>query len=107
MRLADQRLELARQRRAVDARPRRFLDPLDGAALHEQALDRIERRQRVMPRLQRPHLGRDAEQLAEKILEMRRQIDQQIEFVEPLDARRDRAVPSSACCAGSASVLAR
>ena len=57
-----------------------LLDLLDRAALHEQPLDRIERRQLVVPRLQRPHLGGDAEQLADEILEMRREIDQQVGF---------------------------
>ncbi len=33
-----------------------------------------------MPRLQGPHLGRDPEQLAEKILDMRRQIDDEVRF---------------------------
>ena len=58
----------------------RFLDPLDGAALHEQPLDRIERRQLVVARLQCPNLGADPEQLAEEILDMGRQIDEQVGF---------------------------
>ena len=69
-----------REGRAVDCRGVRFLDAFDRASLHKQALDRIERRQIVMARLQRPHLRRDAEQLAEEILDMRRQLDQQIQF---------------------------
>ena len=49
-------------------------------ALDELALDRVERRQLVMPRLQCPHLGLDAEKRAQKILEMRSQCDQKLGF---------------------------
>ena len=49
-----------------------------------------------MARLQRPHLGGDPEQLADEILEMRREIDEQVRISALLDAPRDRAAPSSA-----------
>ena len=57
-----------------------FLDLLDRAALHEQALDRIERRQLVVAGLQVADFGRDAEQLADEVLDCRGEIDQQIGF---------------------------
>ncbi len=77
---AAQRVQLLREGRAVDRRRVCLLDALDRAALHEQPLDRIERRQRVVARLQRANLGSDAEQRAEEILDMRRQFDQQLRF---------------------------
>ena len=73
-----------------------FLDPLDRAALHEQALDRIERRELVVTRLQRPHFGGDAEQLADKVFEMRRQIDEKVRLRPCARARRARRAPPSA-----------
>ena len=81
----------------------RLLDPLDRAALHEQPLHRVERRQRVVPRLQRADLGGDAEQLADEILEMRRDIDQQVGFGFARRARpgRARAAISRSCKAAS------
>jgi len=48
----------------------------------------MERRQFVMALLQRPNLGLDAEQLTGEILEMGREIDQQVRFVEALDRVR-------------------
>ena len=42
---AEQRIELLRERMAVERRGLGFLDFLHGAALHEEALHRIERRQ--------------------------------------------------------------
>ena len=85
---AQQIVELAREPRSVDRDGVGLLDSLGGAALHEQPLDRIERRQLVMTRLQLPDLGRDAEQLADKIFEMRSEIDQQVRFLAPLDGIR-------------------
>jgi hypothetical protein len=41
-----------------------------------------------MRRRQSPHLARNAEQLADKILEMRRQIDQQVRFLARFQRRR-------------------
>ena len=75
---AGQPVEFASETRSVECRGLGFLDPPDRAALHEQAFDRIERRQRVMARLQRLHLVRDPEQIAEEILDVRRQFDEQI-----------------------------
>ena len=54
---------------------------LDRAALHEKPLHRIERREPLVPRLQRADLAGDAEEVADKIFEMRRQIDEKIGFV--------------------------
>ena len=47
-------------------------------ALHELALDDVERRELVMPRLERAHLVADAEQRGEEVLEMRRERDQEL-----------------------------
>ena len=75
-RAIEQRFQLGGERRAVD-RARLFLgDSADGFFLNEFALQRVQRFERVVPRLQRAHLGRDPEQLADEILDMRRQIDQ-------------------------------
>ena len=50
-------------------------------ALDEQALDRVERRKLVVARLERAHLGFDAEQRRDEILEVRRERDQQLRLV--------------------------
>ena len=84
-RRVDQPIEVARQPGSVDRHGIGFFDALDGAPLHEQPLDRVERRQFVMVRLQCPYLGCDPEQLADEIFEMGREIDQQVGFVEALD----------------------
>ena len=64
----------------------RRLDLVQRAALHEQALDRVKRSELVMARGERLHLGFDAEQASDKIIEMRRDRDQQIR----LGLRRQR-----------------
>ena len=65
---------------AVERASLGFLDLLHGAALHKEALDRKKRRQLVVARLQCAHLTGDPEQLAEEILDMRREIDEQVAF---------------------------
>jgi len=65
---------------AVERGRIRLLDFLDGAALHKEALDRIKRRQLLVARLQGAHLAGDPEQLAEEILDIWRQIDEQVAF---------------------------
>ena len=82
---ADQPVEVAGQPGPVDRHCIGFFDALDSAPLYEQPLDRVERCQFVMARLQHSQLGCDPEQLAEEIFEMGREIDQQVRFVEPLD----------------------
>ena len=77
-RRADARAELARQRRAVERRGGVRLVRVHRLALDEQALDREQRRELVMRRLQRAHLGLDAEQLREEVLEVRRDGEQQV-----------------------------
>ncbi len=79
-RATDQRVEFLAQPVAIELDGLGLLDLLDGAALHEQALRRIERRQPVVARLERPHLAGNAEEVAEEVLEMRREIDQQLAF---------------------------
>ena len=78
-------IQVAGQPGPVDRHGIAFLDALDGAPLNKQTLDRIERRQLVMARLQLSDLGFDPEQPADKVLQMRREIDQQVGFLEPLD----------------------
>ena len=96
---ADKRLELASQRRAVDADRVFFLDPLDGAALDKQAFDRIERRQRVMTRVQLPAPPRRCRTARRENLRDAAP-DRSAGSILPA-ARRcpDRAAPPSACCA--------
>ena len=77
-RRADQSIQLVRELGPVDRHGVGFLDPLDGAPLNKQALDRIKWRQRVLTRLQGAHLGFDAEQPADEIFEMGREIDQEV-----------------------------
>src|SRR5712691_4860182 len=79
-RAADQRLQLLRQLVAIELGGVGLLHLLDGAALHKEALHRKKRRQLVVRSLQRADLMGDAEQLADKIFEMGRQIDEEVGF---------------------------
>ena len=73
-----QAVELAGEARPVELLGVGFLDPLYRTPLHEQALDRVERSELIVTCLQRPHFARDAEQLADKVFEMRGQIDEKV-----------------------------
>jgi len=53
---------------------------LQGAALHEQALHREERRQIAVARLQLLELGLDAEQGADEILDMSGEVEDELRF---------------------------
>ena len=64
----------------IQRRDRLGLDLVQGPALHEQALHRIQRRERVVPALRCAQLGFDAEELADEGIEIRRQLDQQLGF---------------------------
>ena len=77
-----------RARRARVRAPRRRapaavrgLDARGGAALHELALDRVERRELVVPAGEGEDLVGDAEELGEEALEMRREIEEQRRLV--------------------------
>ncbi len=89
-RLAEEFFQLGLQGRAVEAFGRFRLVCLEGLALHEQALAGEDRRQFVMGRGQRLHLGADAEQLGDEILDMGGKLDQQGRFIL---ARRRRLAP--------------
>ena len=65
---------------AVQARRFVGLDFVHGAALHEQALYRVQRREFRVARRQRLRLGLDAEQCRDEVLQMRRERDQQLRF---------------------------
>ena len=73
------------ERGAVERVGRLGADALDRPALHEQALATIERRQRMVARGEvRDRVG-DAEQRADEVVEMRRQVDQQLGMVLALE----------------------
>ena len=93
---AEQRIQLLRQKVAVEKGGVGLLDLLDRAALDEKPLDRIERREAVVLSLKRPNLAGNAEEIADEILEMSRQIDDQIGFglaVERVGRRARRHQP--------------
>ena len=80
-------VECRRLLRAVSSWPR-------GAA--RTAASRVERRQLLVARLQRAHLGGDAEQLADEVLEMGRELDDQVGFRLAVDlVRRGARAPSA------------
>ncbi len=56
------------------------LDLVAGAALHEMALDRVQRRKLVMACGERAEFRPDAEQLGEKVIEVRRDLEDQRRF---------------------------
>ena len=87
-RLVEQRLQLSAERRSVDRRRLLRGHSADGLLLDEFALQRIQRFERVVPRLQRANFGGDPEQLADKILDVRRQVDDQIgvRLFDPADS---------------------
>ena len=80
-RLPEQGFEFAAHCRTVDTCSGIGLVLVHGLALHEQALDAVERRQLVMLPGQGSNFGRDTEQLSDKIIEMRRQCQQQFGFI--------------------------
>ena len=90
---AHQAVELAGEARPVELLGIGFLDPPYRAALHKQALDRVERSELMVTCLQRPHFVGDAEQLADKVFEMRGQIDEKVRLGLALQRAR---LP--ACC---------
>ncbi len=77
-RLAQRGLQVAPQRRPVERRGRLGTVCVHRLALDEKALDGVERRQLVVPRLERAHVGLDPEQRRDEVLEVRAQRDQQL-----------------------------
>jgi hypothetical protein len=77
-RAAEPALELGAQRLAVEAFGLFGGEFLGGATLHEQALDRVDRRQRPVARAQGCDLGGNPNQLGEKIVQHQRQREDQI-----------------------------
>ena len=70
--LADQSGELRLAGGGVERLELSRLHLVQRAALHEQALDRVKRRQLVVPRGHALDFGLDAEQPAEEVLQQRR-----------------------------------
>ena len=79
-RLAEPCLELRAKHIAVEACRVLWLVLVERLALHDLPLAGEERRELMLRRLQRGHFGFDAEQLRQKILELRRERDQQLRF---------------------------
>jgi hypothetical protein len=77
---ADRSVDCGTQRGAVERRRDIGLVGIHRLALHELSLDGVERRQRVVLRLERLDVGDDAEQAGEKVLDVRRDVDQQRGF---------------------------
>ncbi len=69
--------ELLAQGRTIDRFGLFGRDLLGGGALHELALDHVQRRQRVVACAERGHLRHDLEQPCQEPLELRRHRDQQ------------------------------
>ena len=93
------------ERLAVERGGVGFLDLLDRAALHEQPLHRIERRQLVDARACSARTSAAMpNSCAEEILDMRRQIDEQVGFaLLPSPSGSRRAAISRSCSAASPS----
>ena len=75
---AEARSELPFERRAVQRFGFGRFDARAGAPLDELALDRVERRELVVPLRKCEDLVGDAEELGEKALEVRREVEQQL-----------------------------
>ncbi len=77
---AEMRRQGAAQRVAVERGGLLLLDILDRAALDEQPLHRIKRRQRIVARLQLANFGLNTKQPAEKILDVGSKVDEEVGF---------------------------
>ena len=77
---AEQLLELAAQCMRVEAGGLIGTEFLGGAALHEQPLHAIERRQCPVARLQRAHLAANSEQRGDETFELGRERDDEIRY---------------------------
>ncbi len=77
---AGEPLELGPQRRSIEARGRIGAVLLRRPPLHEQPLDAVERRERLVAGRERAQFGADAEQLGDEILEHGRERDDEIGF---------------------------
>ncbi len=93
---AEERGQLAFERAAVERFGLRRLDARPGAALDELALDRIQRRELVVPPGEGEDLVGDAEELRQEPLEVGREIEQQLRLgfrVQRLGVGTARAEP--------------
>ena len=86
-RAAEPGLELRLQRGPVELRRVVGLHLVRGAALDELALDRVQGRELVVARGERAELRLDAEQVGEKIVQMRRDLEDQRRFGLAVEAR--------------------
>ena len=77
---AENLFQFARQRRPVDGGSLFRRHALHCAALNEKPLDPVQRRELAVPRLKRAHFLGVAEEFADEVFQMRRQLDQQIGF---------------------------
>ena len=77
-RLVKERFQLRGYGQAVDRAGLLLGDSADGLLLHEPALQRVDRRQAVVLGLERAQVGGYPEQLADEILDVRRQFDNEI-----------------------------
>ena len=95
-RAAEERRQLALERGAIERLGVGRLDARAGAPLHELPLDRVERRELVVPAGEGEDLVGDAEKLREKPLEVRREIEQELRLgfrVQRLGVGAPRAEP--------------
>ena len=81
LRLIQQRVQLRAQSGAIEHRCDIDLVGVHRLSLHELPPHGEHRRPFVMPRFERTYVGLDVEQLREKVLHVRRHVDQQRRFV--------------------------
>ena len=81
LRPTEQRLQLRAQSSAIERHCRIGLVGVHRLSLHELPPHGEHRRPFVMPRFERTYVGLDVEQLREKVLHVRRHVDQQRRFV--------------------------
>ena len=86
--LSEERLELPRERRSVDAARFVRLHLVHGFALHEVALHAIKRRELMVTRGERADFAFDAEEPADEGVDVRRQRDQKLRFLLRCERRR-------------------
>jgi hypothetical protein len=75
---ADARLDVARERRAIECRRFVRLVLVHRLALDERPLHRVQRRELVMARLQRKNIDLDSKKVRDEVLEVRCQRDQEL-----------------------------
>src|SRR5580698_8618845 len=93
-RFAEERLELSRDRHSVNSAGLLLRDSADCFFLNELALQGVDRCESIMPGLQLANIRANAEEFADEVFKVRREIDDQIRLL----FSRKRGGIAAGCC---------